>query len=358
MPEKILVASFKLLGDLIIQTAALTSLRKAFPTAHITVLCDTRYAVALSTNENIDEVWGCPLSETKKYSGFRKIYHKTVFFFHWTFRIRRFGFTRIILMDHNDRACIWAFFSGAKIRGGLRHQSMSFLPNRRLDDREGSSDYIDFYVRLAGLIGGTPGIRRTAFPIPAGSPSVKQLLPDVRGGYFVIHPGASLAEKRWPAGRWAGLIAAIGEKRSAAKFVLVSGPGESALCDSIRDAVTSPRLRAKVIIFGEQPLLETAIIMRSATLVFSLDSAARHLAAALGTPTISLVTKWILANWGLYSEKESHYAIAADVPRDNYSIDSISVKDVMVLFTRATGKTGGPKSRRRSGIQKRKGQLR
>ncbi|MBX3722013.1 MAG: glycosyltransferase family 9 protein [Turneriella sp.] len=354
MPEKILVASFKLLGDLIVQTPALTSLRKAFPAAHIILLCDARYATALSTNEDIDEVWGCPLSEAKKYSGFRKMYHKTVFFFHWAFRIRRFGFTRIILMDHNDRACIWAFFSGAKIRGGLRHQSMSFLLSRRLDDREGSADYIDFYVRLAVLIGGTPGIRRTTFPIPAGSPSVKQLLPEVRDGYFVIHPGASLAEKRWPAGRWAELIAAVGNKRPAAKFVLISGPGEGRLCDEIRNAVGSAALRGRVVIFAEHPLLETAIIMRPASLVFCLDSASRHLAAALGVPTISLMAKWILPTWGLYAPEQKQFTLAADVPRDNYSIESISVNDVMALFMRATRNNGGAKSLRQSGIQKRK----
>ena len=322
------------MGDLIVQTAVFASLRKTFPGAEIIVLCEERISVALSTNNDIDAVWGVPFASVKKQRGLRGLLLKARMFFSCAGRIRAHKFTRVLITDYNDRACIWAYFSGAGIRGGLKHQGLSFLLNRRLDEREGSGDYIDFYLKIAGTIGAVSADRHTSFPIPVGAPAVKSLIPGMGKSSFVIHPGASTAQKRWSAENWAEVARKILGINAAHRIVLVSGPGEKYLCDEIHALMTAQN-RKRVFIFAERPLVETAVVMRGARLVFCLDSAARHLAAALGTPTISLVTQWILPNWGLYSEQESHYVVAADVPRDSYDISSIEIKDVMAAFRKA-----------------------
>lgn len=338
--EKILVTSLKLMGDLIVQTAALASLRRAFPGAQIVMLCEERMTVALNTNPHLDEVWGIPLAAAKAERGLKRVWRKSALFFASAWRIRRAKFTRVLVTDYSDKACLWAFFSGAKIRGGLKHQGMSWLLNRRLHEREGSGDYIDFYLQLAHLIGGTGNSRRTVFPIPANTPPVQKLIPEIGSLYFAIHPGASVAEKRWPKENWARLIAEILRQKKAAKFILVCGPGETALCEAIV-ASADKALRSRIILFAERPLVETARVLSQARLVFCLDSASRHLAAAIGVPSISLITKWILPTWGLYSESDAQYILAADVPRDSYDISSISVLEVMALFTRAMKRVRG-----------------
>lgn len=214
---------------------------------------------------------------------------------------------------------------------------MSFLLNRRLDEKEGSGDYIDFYLKLAATIGANSMERRTHFPIPNDAPELKLLIPEIGKSYFVIHPGASTPEKRWSAANWGRLISKVLSGNARYQMVLVSGPGEKKLCDEIRASV--PKAFGKrVFVFAERPLMETAVVMHGARLVFCLDSASRHLAAALGTATISLVTRWILPTWGLYNEKDSHYILAADVPRDSYSIDTITVQEVDRVFHRALRK--------------------
>lgn len=338
--EKILVTSQKLMGDLIVQTAALAALRSAFPTAHIVMLCEERITVALSTNPDVNEVWGIPFAAAKAARGLGGVWRKTVLLFASAWRIRRAQFTRVLVTDYSDKACLWAFFSGAKIRGGLKHQSMSFLLNRRLEAREGSGDYIRFYLSLAHLIGGVGTSRRTFFPLPAGTPAAQTLITHLGKSYFVIHPGASMAEKRWPAPNWVELINAISKRAKAVKFVLVCGPGEKNICEEIL-AAASPLARRRISLFTERPLVETAAVFKAAQMVFCLDSASRHLAAALGVPSLSLMASWILPTWGLYSEKDFQFTIAANVPRDSYDISSISVSEVMALFTRAMKQVRG-----------------
>lgn len=325
------------MGDLIVQTAAFAALRKRFPSAEIIVLCEERISVALSTNRDIDAVWGVPFAASKSLRGLKGLWRKAALFFSWARRIRAQRFSRVLVTDYNDKACLWAFFSGAAIRGGLKHQSMSFLLNHLLAEKEGSGDYIDFYLKLAGTIGATSMARRTSFYIPDDAPKLQRLIPEIGKIYFVIHPGASTPEKRWSAMNWGRLISKILSLNSGYQMILVSGPGEKALCDDVYAAV--PKTFSKrVCVFAERPLIETAVVMQGARLVFCLDSASRHIAAALGTATISLVTRWILPTWGLYSENESHYILAADVPRDSYNIERISVNEVVDLFHRAIGK--------------------
>ncbi len=320
------------MGDLIVQTAAYAALRRALPHAHIVVLCDGRYTAALSTNTDINEIWPIPLSDIKRTSGLKKIWIKTKLFFFWARKIRAFRFSRILITDYNDRACIWAFLSGARIRGGLKHQSLSWLLTEKLAEKEGARDFIDFYLNLAALIAPIERQRKTTFVIPTTAPPLGHILPKIKTPFIVIHPGASSERKRWPAANWAKLITAIAVLEKKLQFVLVSGPNESQLCDAIFNALDLKKVRDRTTIFAEHPLLETAIVMKHSKLVFCLDSASRHLAAAIGTPSISLMTQWILPTWGLYTEAQRQFVVASDALVDDYDISKISVSEVMKVY--------------------------
>jgi ADP-heptose:LPS heptosyltransferase len=343
--EKILITSQKLMGDLIVQTAAYAALRRALPTAYIVVLCDRRYTAALSTNTDISELWGVPFSETKQVSGLKNIWYRTKMFFFWARKIRAFRFTRVLVTDYSDKACIWAFFSGAKIRGGLKDQSLSWLLTEKLPEKEGVRDFIDFYLNLAALIAPIQRQRDTIFAIPKTAPQLSKILPKVKNPYIVIHPGASAEKKRWPAENWARLITAVAAFEKKQQFVLVSGPNESHLCDAIFKSIAPEKIRERTIVLPERPLLETAVVMKHARLVLCLDSASRHLAAGLRSPTLTLMTKWILPTWGLYPQEQGHFVIASDAPRDDYDISVLSVAAVFAAYKNSVRKlkTNGSK---------------
>ena len=105
MYKKILVINLMHLGDLMLITPALRTLRKNFPDAKISLLVDKKLGDLVKLNENIDE---CILIDKKgtddKFFNFVK----------FIFKIREKNFDLVINLHRNERASAIAAFSGAK----------------------------------------------------------------------------------------------------------------------------------------------------------------------------------------------------------------------------------------------------
>ena len=102
---KILVINLMHLGDLMLVTPALTTLRKNFPTAHLTLLADKKLADLVQYNKNLDE---CILIDKKGVDDHLPSFIKFIF------KIRAEKFDLVINLHRNERASALAAFSGAK----------------------------------------------------------------------------------------------------------------------------------------------------------------------------------------------------------------------------------------------------
>ena len=105
MYKKILVINLMHLGDLMLVTPALRTLRKNFPTAHIALLADKKLADLVQLNKHIDE---CILIDKKGADD------KLVNFVKFIFKIRAKKFDLVINLHRNERASALAAFSGAE----------------------------------------------------------------------------------------------------------------------------------------------------------------------------------------------------------------------------------------------------
>ena len=99
---------------------------------------------------------------------------------------------------------------------------------------------------------------------------------------MAIHPGAGNAIKRWMPERFATVAAGIA-KRTGARVVVLSGPGEEAL--------GAPMLRAlpagkKLDLRGKLDLPQMAALLERAKLFIGNDGGPAHVAAAAGTPSL------------------------------------------------------------------------
>lgn len=97
---KILVINLMHLGDLMLATPVLTTLRKNFPTAHLALLADKKLADLVQYNKNLDQ---CILIN-KTISDIVKTIQ----------RLRAEKFDLVINLHRNERASALAAFSGAK----------------------------------------------------------------------------------------------------------------------------------------------------------------------------------------------------------------------------------------------------
>lgn len=115
---KILVINLMHLGDLMLVTPALTTLRKNFPTAHLSLLADKKLADLVQHNKNLDD---CILI------------NKTIADLLKTIpQLRAEKFDLVINLHRNERASALAAFSGAKKIVGYSKPLFSWLFTKTL----------------------------------------------------------------------------------------------------------------------------------------------------------------------------------------------------------------------------------
>lgn len=96
----------------------------------------------------------------------------------------------------------------------------------------------------------------------------------------VLFPGASIAERRWGAGRFAEVARRLAE--AGTELVVVGGAEDRAAAEEI---VAKGR---GLNLAGRTSLIETAAVLAQSHLLISGDSGVLHLGVGLGVPTVSL----------------------------------------------------------------------
>lgn len=102
---------------------------------------------------------------------------------------------------------------------------------------------------------------------------------ELPGSYVVVHPGAAVPARMWPADNSAALVELLA--RRGHHVVVTGGPGEREL--TARVAGT-----AGIDLGGRTDLRQTAAVLAGAEVVVCGNTGPAHLAAAVGTPVVSL----------------------------------------------------------------------
>ena len=127
------------------------------------------------------------------------------------------------------------------------------------------------------------------------------------GDYVVVHPGASVPARAWAPERNAALVRAL---VAAGRRVVVTGaPGETRLTAY----VAGPACEAVTDLGGRTSLAGLAGVLASARCVVVGNTGPAHLAAAVGTPVVSLFAPTVPAvRWRPW--RVPHELLYADVP--------------------------------------------
>ncbi|WP_110007426.1 glycosyltransferase family 9 protein [Geodermatophilus normandii] len=139
--------------------------------------------------------------------------------------------------------------------------------------------------------------RAAGFDLPEGDDgrlAVRRPLPATphQPGYVVLHPGASVPARAWPAERCAAAVEALAD--AGHRVLVTGGPGERELTA----AVAGTR---GVDLGGATTLPEMAALLDGAAAVVVGNTGPAHLAAAVGTPVVSLFSPVVpAARWAPY----------------------------------------------------------
>jgi ADP-heptose:LPS heptosyltransferase len=136
--------------------------------------------------------------------------------------------------------------------------------------------------------------RAAGFDLPDGDDgrlAVRRPLPPTghEPGYVVLHPGASVPARAWPAERCAEAVEALTD--AGHRVLVTGGPGERELTAAVAGTRGTD-------LGGATTLAEMAALLDGAAAVVAGNTGPAHLAAAVGTPVVSLFSPVVpAARW-------------------------------------------------------------
>jgi lipopolysaccharide heptosyltransferase I len=293
---RFLIVRLGSLGDVIHAIPAAAALRRRYPEARIDWLVDPSYAGLLKLVSGLDEIVPLntrgPLLQTLSTIG----------------RLRRQRYDVAIDLQGLIKSAALARSAGARRTLGMpREHLREPMAGSLYTDTVGPGDAVHVVHRNLRMLSGV-GVEdvRVMFPlqIPATDATEAVAARFARDEYVVINAGAAWPNKRWPAGRFGALAAAIRERRGLRTLVLW-GPGEQGLAEAVVSASsgaaeTAPPT-AVVDLFG---------IVQHARLLVAGDTGPLHIGPAVGTPIVALFGPTM-------SERNGSW-VAADVAVSRY----------------------------------------
>jgi heptosyltransferase-3 len=277
-PARVLVICTRRLGDVLLCTALLKSLRKAYPDARLDVLVFRSSAAVLSGNPDINDVIAVPerMSFAENLALLRRI-----------FRAYDLALPALI----SDRAHLLAFLAASRRVGVVPQAGEKSARWKRWLCSEWTPlathecHVAEQYLRLVDCL----GIERQWELQPPRPEDTSRL--DLRLGtewreqnYAVLHPAPMYPYKAWTLEGWRSLVRWLLEHGT--RVYLTGGPAESErrtvaeVAEGFGDAVVD---LAGALSFAElTPLIERALAF------VGPDTSTTHLAAATGAPTIAL----------------------------------------------------------------------
>jgi ADP-heptose:LPS heptosyltransferase len=104
----------------------------------------------------------------------------------------------------------------------------------------------------------------------------------LKSPYVVIHPGASVPERRWPADRFAGVADTLATQ--GLSIVLTGSEDEIPITSEVRSVMRAPAID----LTGRTTLGTLAALLSDAALLVSNDTGVMHVADAVGTPLVAV----------------------------------------------------------------------
>jgi heptosyltransferase III len=296
-PRRILVTRMKFIGDIVLTTPIIRSLRTALPDAWIAYMGDAGAVTLLEQNPYLNEIipfdFGRPtLCEQPRVA--------------WLLRRRKFD--TVIDLFGNPRSALLTRLSGAPVRVGLDRPGRGRFYTVRVQDAPRRKTAVEFHEQFLRAIGIEPAHHQPELFLTDNERREATAL--LHGGrpFVVLHPGATWPAKRWNPEGFAGLADRLRKERNV-EVVLTGGPRDAEVVQQVC-SLAQGSLRT----FIDLPLRQLAALYAGAAAIVSNDAGSMHIAAAVGTPTIGLFGPGEEDIWFPYDPAKGHQALRKDVP--------------------------------------------
>ncbi len=338
--ERVVVLRANALGDYLVAVPAIEALRRAYPDASVTLIGTPWHAAFLAGRPGpVDDVVALPLVtglSTQK-SG-----HLLPVGLLERLRERRFDLA-VQIHGGGRHSNPFVRSLGARVTAGLR------TPDAEPLDRNVPYLYFQHetlrFLEVAALVGATTADLEPRITVTgADRAELAAALGEPPPGLVAVHPGASDPRRRWPADRFAAVADRLGRPTA-----VTGTPAEK---DLVTETVAAMRTPATPVL--DLSVGGLAALYERCALLISNDTGSRHLAAAVGTPTVGIYWCGNLINAGPLTRADHRPLISwttrcptcgvsgVDVTADRCEHDPSWVSDIPVeaVLTQATDLLG------------------
>lgn len=287
---KVLIVKASALGDVVHALPVLAWLKSADPAMQIDWLVEEGFAPLLDGHPLVRRVHRIATRSWRRQgrlAAARAVMHAVGL-------LRREHYDVILDLQGNSKSGLFTRLSGAPRRCGFDRQGVREWPNLLatncrvgLNDTEHHISERSLAIARAAFPQGRE--HRTAGPLPVreeASRQVERQLADhgLSGRRFaVLHYGTTWTTKLWSVGHWLELVRQLGSDTDLGLVLTWGNEEERAVVEQIRAAGEET-----AIVWPRGTLPELVALLARAALVIGGDTGPIHIAAAVGTPTVSI----------------------------------------------------------------------
>lgn len=287
-PQRVLVIATRQIGDVLLTTPLIRSLRNGYPEAEIDILVYEKTDGGLQGNTDLNRIIRIPERPDRKtlFGLFKRLF-------------RRYDLT--VNVQGTDRASLYGLVASKAHRVGIlfsdRKQESwkKWLLDRWVLLDNLHTHTVEQNLQLADCL----GLERQTDVIPPNADQSHRILEQcglsADSEFVVLHPFPRFRYKDWHFQGWVSVIRALLARDIP--ILLSGGPGqhEKNYCASLVACIEDDRVTN---LAGQTSLAELADVISLARAYVGPDTAVTHLAAATGTPTITFFGPSNPEKWG------------------------------------------------------------
>jgi len=269
--QKILIIQTAFIGDVVLATPLIEKLHVFFPDAQIDFLLRKGNEQLLNGHPYLSGILVWDKKKNKQKNLLRLL-----------MRIRKKHYDLVINLQRFFATGFITSLSGAVETIGFDKNPWSHFFTKKIKHLVGGDIAVHETVRNLELIRALTDdslYRPKLYPSMADYRSIEEL---ARGKFLTISPASVWFTKQYPANKW---ISFIQKMPADYTIYLLGGPGDTELCESIRDSCGAATIQ---VLSGTLTFLQSAALMSRAEMNYVNDSAPLHFASAMNAPVTAV----------------------------------------------------------------------
>ena len=266
---RILVITLRRLGDVLLTTPLVRTLRRGFPDARLEMLVFAGSERILAGNPDIDAILTMQPRATlgESLALLRRVWRR---------------YDLVVSTQGGDRPTLWAWLAGRRRVGLIPAQRNGAWWKRRVYHRwvaaEPEQHRVAELLRLSDCL----GLERQPDQVPPQGVASAAVAPP--RPYAVIHINPLYRYKRWSDTGWHGLARALHARGLAVVATEGRDPADRAYAEQVWGRADAPVIRER----GQLDFAGLAALLKDAAVYIGPDTSITHLSAACACPTVAI----------------------------------------------------------------------